>query len=116
MVFGRSDEGILFSPTSTEPVRLIFLLITPADRPNLQVFFLAQLANVAKSEFVRGSGKRSLSKSCSASSTPPTRPSRVRFGSAFPIEPQDVAGTQADQQPLAQRVADHAHDLLVQYR
>ena len=53
MVFGRSDEGILFSPTSTEPVRLIFLLITPADRPNLQVFFLAQLANVAKSEFVR---------------------------------------------------------------
>lgn len=53
MVFGRSEEGILFSPTSTEPVRLIFLLITPADRPNLQVFFLAQLANVAKSEFVR---------------------------------------------------------------
>ncbi|MBM3972113.1 MAG: DUF21 domain-containing protein [Planctomycetes bacterium] len=53
MVFGRSEEGILFSPTSTEPVRLIFLLITPADRPNLQVFFLTQLANVAKSEFVR---------------------------------------------------------------
>ena len=53
MVFGRSDEGIHFSPTSTEPVRLIFLLVTPADRPNLQVFFLAQLANVAKSEFVR---------------------------------------------------------------
>lgn len=53
LVFGRSEEGILFSPTSTEPVRLIFLLVTPADRPNLQVFFLAQLANVAKSEFVR---------------------------------------------------------------
>ncbi len=53
LVFGRSDEGILFSPTATEPVRLIFLLVTPADRPNLQVFFLAQLANVAKSAFVR---------------------------------------------------------------
>lgn len=53
LVFGRSDEGIPFGPTSTEPVRLIFLLVTPADRPNLQVFFLAQLANVAKSEFVR---------------------------------------------------------------
>ena len=53
LIFGRSDEGILFSPTSTEPVRLIFLLVTPADRPNLQVFFLAQLANVAKSAFVR---------------------------------------------------------------
>ncbi len=53
LVFGRSEEGILFSPTATEPVRLIFLLVTPSDRPNLQVFFLAQLANVAKSEFVR---------------------------------------------------------------
>lgn len=53
LLFGRSEEGILFSPTATEPVRLIFLLVTPSDRPNLQVFFLAQLANVAKSEFVR---------------------------------------------------------------
>ena len=53
LLFGRSEEGILFSPTATEPVRLIFLLVTPADRPNLQVFFLAQLANVAKSAFVR---------------------------------------------------------------
>ena len=53
LVFGRSTPGISFSPNSTEPVRLIFLLVTPADRPSLQVFFLAQLANVAKSEFVR---------------------------------------------------------------
>lgn len=53
LVFGRSDEGIHFSPSATEPVRLIFLLVTPSDRPNLQVFFLGQLANVAKSEFVR---------------------------------------------------------------
>lgn len=53
LVFGRSTHGIRFTPTSTEPVTLMFLLVTPADRPNLQVFFLAQLANVAKSEFVR---------------------------------------------------------------
>ncbi len=53
LVFGRSKDGIPFSPNSTEPVRLIFLLVTPSDRPHLQVFFLAQLANVAKSEFVR---------------------------------------------------------------
>ncbi len=53
LVFGRSTTGISFSPNSKEPVRLIFLLVTPADRPSLQVFFLAQLANVAKSEFVR---------------------------------------------------------------
>ncbi len=53
LVFGRSEEGIHFSANSPEPVRLIFLLVTPSDRPNLQVFFLAQLANVAKSAFVR---------------------------------------------------------------
>ncbi len=53
LVFGHSEDGIVFSPNSAEPVRLMFLLVTPADRPQLQVFFLAQLANVAKSEFVR---------------------------------------------------------------
>ncbi len=53
LVFGRSNNGIPFSASSMEPVRLIFLLVTPADRPHLQVFCLAQLANVAKSEFVR---------------------------------------------------------------
>jgi CBS domain containing-hemolysin-like protein/mannitol/fructose-specific phosphotransferase system IIA component (Ntr-type) len=53
LVFGRAAEGIVFSEQSEEPVRLIFLLITPAERPNLQVFFLAQLANIAESELVR---------------------------------------------------------------
>jgi mannitol/fructose-specific phosphotransferase system IIA component (Ntr-type) len=53
MVFGRPVEGIVFSADSTMPVRLIFLLVTPAERPNVQVFFLAQLASVAQSELVR---------------------------------------------------------------
>jgi mannitol/fructose-specific phosphotransferase system IIA component (Ntr-type)/predicted transcriptional regulator len=53
LVFGRPTEGIAFSEQSLEPVRLIFLLVTPAERPNLQVFFLGQLANVAQSELVR---------------------------------------------------------------
>ncbi len=53
LVFGRPVEGIVFSEKSTEPIRLIFLLVTPAERPNLQVFFLAQLASVALSELVR---------------------------------------------------------------
>jgi magnesium and cobalt exporter, CNNM family len=53
LVFGRSVDGVLFSPQSTEPARLIFLLVTPAERPNLQVFLLAQLATVAGSEFIR---------------------------------------------------------------
>lgn len=53
LVFGRPAEGIVFSPRSTEPVRLIFLLVTPLEQPNLQVFCLGQLASLALSEFVR---------------------------------------------------------------
>jgi len=53
LVFGRSVDGILFSPDSALPVQLIFLLVTPVERPNLQVFLLAQLASVAQSELVR---------------------------------------------------------------
>jgi CBS domain containing-hemolysin-like protein len=53
LVFGRSARGIVFNPKSPEPVRLIFLLVSPLERPNLQVFFLSQIASVAQSEFVR---------------------------------------------------------------
>jgi CBS domain containing-hemolysin-like protein len=53
LVFGRSAAGLNFSPKSTEPVRLIFLLVTPSERPNLQVFLLSQIASIARSEFVR---------------------------------------------------------------
>lgn len=53
MVVGRSRDGIVFSASSTEKVRLVFLLITPSERPQIQVFFLSQLANVAASELVR---------------------------------------------------------------
>ena len=54
LVFGRSSQGIVFSQQSAEtPVRLVFLLVTPLERPNMQVFFLAQLASVAQSELVR---------------------------------------------------------------
>ena len=53
IVLGRSDEGILFSTHSTEPARLIFLLVTPAERPNVQVFLLAQLTRAVGSEFIR---------------------------------------------------------------
>jgi CBS domain containing-hemolysin-like protein/mannitol/fructose-specific phosphotransferase system IIA component (Ntr-type) len=53
IVFGRSTEGIVFDPQSTEPARLIFLVVTPADRPNMQVFLLEQLAHVAQSGLVR---------------------------------------------------------------
>lgn len=53
IVLGRSIEGIPFSALPAEPVRLAFLVVTPMERPNLQVFLLAQLAAVAGSEFIR---------------------------------------------------------------
>lgn len=53
LIFGRSTEGIAFSPRSIEPVTLVFLLVTPLEQPNLQVFLLTQLASLARSEFVR---------------------------------------------------------------
>ena len=37
VVLGRSQDGILFNPKSNEIVRLVFLLITPADQPDVQV-------------------------------------------------------------------------------
>jgi mannitol/fructose-specific phosphotransferase system IIA component (Ntr-type)/CBS domain-containing protein len=52
-VLGRSIEGIRFGTHSTEPARLIFLLVTPAERPNVQVFLLAQLTHAVESEFIR---------------------------------------------------------------
>jgi CBS domain containing-hemolysin-like protein/mannitol/fructose-specific phosphotransferase system IIA component (Ntr-type) len=53
IVFGRSMDGIVGGDPPREPVHLIFLVVTPAERPNIQVFILGQLANVARSEFVR---------------------------------------------------------------
>jgi CBS domain containing-hemolysin-like protein/mannitol/fructose-specific phosphotransferase system IIA component (Ntr-type) len=53
IVFGRSAEGLMFDQHSEEPVRLLFLVVTSAERPNMQVFLLEQLAHVARSEFVR---------------------------------------------------------------
>ena len=53
MVLGRSVDGIRFSAESAVPARLIFLVVTPVKRPQLQVFLLAQLACVVRSEFIR---------------------------------------------------------------
>ncbi|MBM4004741.1 MAG: DUF21 domain-containing protein [Planctomycetes bacterium] len=53
LVLGRSEQGIVFNERTGDLVRLIFLLVTPAERPQTQVFFLTQLARVAESEFVR---------------------------------------------------------------
>ena len=53
LVLGRSPEGIVFNAQTGDRIRLIFLLVTPSERPQSQVFFLAQLAHVADSELVR---------------------------------------------------------------
>ncbi|MGD9721910.1 MAG: cation:proton antiporter [Pirellulales bacterium] len=47
VVFGRSNDGIVFSRESTEPVRLVFLLVTPDEEPQLQLALLAELARIA---------------------------------------------------------------------
>jgi mannitol/fructose-specific phosphotransferase system IIA component (Ntr-type) len=53
IVMGRSCEGIRFGAHATEPARLIFLLVTPAERLNVQALLLAQLTRVLESEFIR---------------------------------------------------------------
>ncbi|MBX3359477.1 MAG: cation:proton antiporter [Phycisphaeraceae bacterium] len=44
VVFGRCAQGVVFSPGSPEPVRLVFLLVTPEDDPEAQLALLAQVA------------------------------------------------------------------------
>ena len=41
----RGGDRLLAEPA--EPVRLVFLLVTPAEKPDVQVFLLGQLARVA---------------------------------------------------------------------
>lgn len=62
IVFGRAAEGITYKEGASEPVRLLFLVVTPAERPNTQVFLLEQLASVAHSDFVRERLLRAQSK------------------------------------------------------
>ncbi len=47
IIFGRSSEGVIFSPRSPELVKWVFLLVTPLERPDLQLFLLGELARVA---------------------------------------------------------------------
>ncbi|HUF63617.1 MAG TPA: cation:proton antiporter [Verrucomicrobiales bacterium] len=61
IVVGRSAEGVVFSTASTELVRLLFLLITPAEQPETQLTLLAQLARVADTEASRSALERAVS-------------------------------------------------------
>lgn len=53
VVIGRSREGIAFSEPPAEPVRLIVLLVTPAERPDVQVLLLGQVARLAGDRAMR---------------------------------------------------------------
>ncbi|MFT3992623.1 MAG: PTS sugar transporter subunit IIA, partial [Luteolibacter sp.] len=50
IVVGRSEEGVPFSSEENQPVRLFFLLITPAERPETQLSLLRQIAKLADSD------------------------------------------------------------------
>jgi CPA2 family monovalent cation:H+ antiporter-2 len=52
-VFGRSSAGIAFSAQADSPVRLVFLLVIPADRPETHLSLLAQLARIAADASLR---------------------------------------------------------------
>jgi CPA2 family monovalent cation:H+ antiporter-2 len=50
---GVSREGLTFNPSSTEPVRLVFLILTPAEQPDLHVMTLGRVARVVSDADVR---------------------------------------------------------------
>ncbi len=47
VVFGRSAGGVVFDSPEAAPVYLVFLLVTPAEQPNLQVVLLGEVAKAA---------------------------------------------------------------------
>jgi CPA2 family monovalent cation:H+ antiporter-2 len=61
VVFGRSSEGVAFSPPPDEPVRLVFLLVTPIEQPEVQIALLGQIANVISEESARERLRRASS-------------------------------------------------------
>lgn len=46
IVVGRSKDGVLFAAHSTEPVHLMFLLLTPQEKPEMQISLLRQVAHL----------------------------------------------------------------------
>jgi mannitol/fructose-specific phosphotransferase system IIA component (Ntr-type) len=53
VIFGRSPAGVPFSSESTEPVRLMFLLVTSEEQLDVHLSLLAQLARIAQNESLR---------------------------------------------------------------
>lgn len=60
-VFGRSDQGMAFAPDRSEPVFLAFLLVTPAEHPEMQLALLKQLGESLREPSARDVLKRANS-------------------------------------------------------
>jgi len=53
VVVGQSPDGVVYSPEGETRVHLIFLLLTPAERPETQLALLSQVARVAGTDSAR---------------------------------------------------------------
>ncbi len=46
VVFGRSPQGVIFSPRAPDVVHALFLLVTPDERPEVQLTLISQVATL----------------------------------------------------------------------
>jgi len=46
IAYGYSVNGIVFNAQSPDPVRFVFLLVTPAEKPELQLVMLGKIASI----------------------------------------------------------------------
>lgn len=53
VVIGQSAEGLIYSPTAPELVRLIFLLIAPSEQPEVHLALLGQIARICSDPAAR---------------------------------------------------------------
>jgi PTS system nitrogen regulatory IIA component len=59
IAFGRSSRGIDFQSIDEKPVYLVFLLVTPDDRPGEHLKALARISRILKNPVLRENLKRS---------------------------------------------------------
>ncbi len=53
LAFARTREGLTVQPGQDAPARLFFLVVTPKDKPRLQIQILARVADLVRSAYVR---------------------------------------------------------------
>lgn len=53
VAFGRSDQGVEYESMDARPVHLLFLLVTPEDRPGEHLRALARISRILKNPALR---------------------------------------------------------------